>query len=152
MLTIRFTDLVGCAVPIRQAAMGAVLPPERAAAVSNAGGLDMVGTALVVAQGGGGHVRGTVGVLAPLGEALDAFDVPVLAAGGIGTGRALAAVPAAGTGGASLGGGGATPTARRPGTLGFATRSQRRRSAAAPRRRHRQAPRGGGSPRWLRDR
>src|SRR5205823_4754673 len=50
------------------------------------------GCDLVVAQGveAGGHVRGTIGLLALLGEVLDAVEVPVLAAGGIGTGRALA--------------------------------------------------------------
>ena len=195
-----FTELVGCTVPIQQAAMGAVSPPALAAAVSNAGGLGMVGTArwggrtlgnldrlldeaqaltdrpfgvnfvvsdphmestepgclalaarrarlveffwrlpdpamietvheqgalvswqvgspaeavaaaeagadLIVAQGigAGGHVRGTVGVLALLDEVLEAVDVPVLAAGGIGTGRALAAVLAAGAAGARMG-------------------------------------------------
>ncbi len=45
MLTTRFTELVGCAVPIQQAGMGAVSPPELAAAVSNAGALGMLGTA-----------------------------------------------------------------------------------------------------------
>src|SRR5215468_120031 len=45
MLTTRFTELIGCSVPIQQAGMGAVAPPELAAAVSNAGGLGMVGTA-----------------------------------------------------------------------------------------------------------
>jgi len=53
--------------------------------------------------GRGGHVRGTVGVLALLDEVLDAVEVPVLAAGGIGTGRALAAVLAAGADGARMG-------------------------------------------------
>jgi len=200
MLATRFTELVGCTVPIQQAGMGAVSPPELAAAVSNAGGLGMVGTArwggrtlpalerliddvrartdrpfgvnfvvsdrhmestdpgcfalaarrarvveffwgwpdlalvetvheqgalvswqvgskeeavaaaeagadLIIAQGvgAGGHVRGTVGVLALLDEVLDAVDVPVLAAGGIGTGRTLAAVLAAGAAGARMG-------------------------------------------------
>ena len=200
VLITRFTELVGCAVPIQQAGMGAVSPPELAAAVSDAGGLGMVGTArwggrqlpalerllddvltltdrpfgvnfvvsdphlvntdpacfalaarrarvveffwrwpdpalvetvheqgalvswqvgskgeavaaaeagvdFIVAQGfgAGGHVRGTVGVLALLGEVLDAVDVPVLAAGGIGDGRALAAVLAAGAAGARIG-------------------------------------------------
>ncbi len=32
MLSTRFTALVGCAVPIQQAGMGAVAPPELAAA------------------------------------------------------------------------------------------------------------------------
>jgi enoyl-[acyl-carrier protein] reductase II len=200
MLTTRFTELVGCAVPIQQAGMGAASPPGLAAAVSNAGGLGMVGTAragagtvlaltalldevealtdqpygvnflirpeilpsidpgcfalaarrarvveffwnwpdpkqvdvvhaqgalvnwqvgskeeavaaqeagvdLIVAQGSGagGHVRGTIGVLALLDEVLDAVDVPVLGAGGIGSGRGLAAVLAAGADGARIG-------------------------------------------------
>src|SRR6266849_6435771 len=38
MLATRFTELVGCSVPIQQAGMGAVAPPELAAAVSEAGG------------------------------------------------------------------------------------------------------------------
>lgn len=200
MLTTRFTELIGCTVPIQQAGMGAVSPPALVAAVSNAGGLGMLGTArwgartlpalealldevdartdhpfgvnfivapellestdpgcfelaarrarlveffygwpdpalveivhaqgalvnwqvgfheealaaanagcdLIVAQGigAGGHVRGAIGVLALLDEVLDTVDLPVLAAGGIGTGRALAAVLAAGAAGARIG-------------------------------------------------
>lgn len=200
MLATRFTELVGCAVPIQQAGMGAASPPALAAAVSNAGGLGMVGTAragadtalaltalldevealtdkpygvnfliapeflpdidpacfvlaarrarvveffwnwpdptlveavhehgalvnwqvgskaeavaaaeagadLIVAQGvgAGGHVRGTVGLLALLDAVLPVVAVPVLAAGGIGSGRALAAVLAAGADGARVG-------------------------------------------------
>src|SRR2546430_9013961 len=45
MLRTRFTELIGCAVPLQQAGMGAVAPPELAAAVSEAGGLGMLGTA-----------------------------------------------------------------------------------------------------------
>jgi NAD(P)H-dependent flavin oxidoreductase YrpB (nitropropane dioxygenase family) len=195
MIATRFTELVGCAVPIQQAGMGSVAPPELAAAVSEAGGLGMLGTAraglstamlagmldrlralttkpfgvnfivsplhlgggpnrppldlqcieiatpmarvveffygepesrvvdmahaggalagwqvgsreeaiaavragcdFVIAQGveAGGHLRGTIGTLAVLGEVLDAVGVPVLAAGGIGTARAMAAAP-----------------------------------------------------------
>src|SRR4051794_18526959 len=65
----------------------------------------VAGADLIVAQGvgAGGHVRGTIGVLALLDEVLEAVDVPVLAAGGIGTGRALAAVLAAGADGARVG-------------------------------------------------
>jgi len=199
MITTRFTELVGCSVPIQQAGMGAAAPPELAAAVSNAGGLGMIGAAqvgvtattlgqrldrahalteqpfgvnfiitepvelndyelfdlaaraarvvelflysppdrrlfdmihmrgaliscqvgsrdeavaavaagcdLIVAQcvEAGGHVRGTVGMLALLDEVLDAVEVPVLAAGGVGSGRALAAVLAAGADGARVG-------------------------------------------------
>ena len=38
----RFTDLVGCEVPIQQAGMGGASTPELAAAVSSAGGLGML--------------------------------------------------------------------------------------------------------------
>jgi nitronate monooxygenase len=200
MLTTRFTELVGCTVPIQQAGMGAASSPELAAAVSNAGGLGMISSArwggrrlpnlerlidqtqalttrpfgvnfivapelmentepgcfalaarrarlvdffwgwpdpglvetvhaegalvswqvgsreeavaaakagvdIVIAQGlgAGGHVRGRSGVLALLDEVLDAVGVPVLAAGGIGSGRVLAAVLAAGADGARMG-------------------------------------------------
>src|SRR5207249_7549168 len=63
------------------------------------------GCDFIVAQGieAGGHVRGTIGLLALLGEVLDAVDVPVLAAGGIGTGRAVAAALAAGASGVRVG-------------------------------------------------
>lgn len=56
------------------------------------------GCDLVVAQGieAGGHVRGTFSLLALLDEVLEAVDVPVIAAGGISGGRAMAAVLAAG--------------------------------------------------------
>ena len=56
------------------------------------------GCDVVVAQGteAGGHVRGTTGLLPLLGAVLDAVDVPVAAAGGIGTPRAMAAALAAG--------------------------------------------------------
>ncbi len=52
----------------------------------------------VVAQGieAGGHVRGRIGLLALLSQVLDSVDVPVIAAGGIGTGRTMAAALAAG--------------------------------------------------------
>lgn len=196
MLTTRFTQLLGCSVPIQQAGMGDLARPRLAAAIANAGGLGMVGVygislsalintldqlraqtagaiganfimrfvepteakayiaaaatrvnvveffysepdpALVeivhtagglacwqvgsraeaeaaaqagcdfiIAQGieAGGHVRGTIGLLPLLGQVLDAVDVPVLAAGGIGTGRALAAVLAAGADGVRMG-------------------------------------------------
>ena len=200
MLATRFTELVGCGVPIQQAGMGAASPPALAAAVSNASALGMLGTAragfgsvptlatlldevealtdqpygvnfliapefvadidpecfalaarrarvveffwnwpdralvatvhehgalvswqvgsvveavaaaeagvdLVIAQGSGagGHVRGRVSTLTVLDAVLEAVDVPVLAAGGIGSGRTLAAVLAAGADGARVG-------------------------------------------------
>ena len=42
MLATRFTELVGCRVPIQQAAMGTLAKPRLAAAVANAGGLGSV--------------------------------------------------------------------------------------------------------------
>ena len=42
MLSTRFTRLVGCSVPVQQAAMGPVNTVELAAAVSDAGGLGMI--------------------------------------------------------------------------------------------------------------
>jgi nitronate monooxygenase len=205
MITTRFTELVGCTIPIQQAGMGAVSPPELAAAVSEAGGLGMLGMAhpgltaaslanrldrlsaltdkpfgvnfivapgflngtstrppldlkcieiaartakvveffygaperrlvdmvhaggalaswqvgsreeaiaaakagcdFVIAQGAeaGGHIRGTSPAMTLLGEVISAIDVPVLAAGGIGTGRAMAAALAAGADGVRVG-------------------------------------------------
>jgi NAD(P)H-dependent flavin oxidoreductase YrpB (nitropropane dioxygenase family) len=205
VISTRFTELLGCTVPVQQAGMGALAPPELAAAVSEAGGLGMLGTAraglspatlaplldqtrartsrpfgvnflvspahrlglygrppldieciamaaqaariveffygdpdpklveivhrggalacwqvgsrdealaaaqagcdLVVAQGveAGGHVRGTVSLMALLAEVLDVVAVPVLAAGGIGSPRAFAAALAAGADGVRVG-------------------------------------------------
>src|SRR5205807_2215219 len=62
------------------------------------------GCDFIIAQGieAGGHIRGKIGVLALLSEVLDAVDIPVLAAGGIGSGRSLAAVLAAGAAGARV--------------------------------------------------
>jgi nitronate monooxygenase len=63
------------------------------------------GCDVVVVQGieAGGHVRGHGALLALLSAVLDVTDLPVLAAGGIGDGRALAAVLAAGADGARIG-------------------------------------------------
>ncbi|RWA21063.1 hypothetical protein MBRU_15255 [Mycolicibacterium brumae DSM 44177] len=63
------------------------------------------GVDVLVARGaeGGGHGEPRIGTLPLLAEVLDAVDVPVLAAGGVSTGRALAAVLAAGAAGAWLG-------------------------------------------------
>jgi len=56
------------------------------------------GCDFVVAQGqeAGGHVRGRLGLLSLLDEVLGALSVPVVAAGGIATPRAMAAALAAG--------------------------------------------------------
>ncbi len=196
MLKTRFTDLVGCAVPVQQAPIGGLATPRLASAVAGAGALGMVGGTgwppaqlterleelraqtsgcfgvnfimdladpetirqcvhiaatrarvidfffgwpdaalvdighaggaavawqvgsrdealaaadagcdLIVAQGveAGGHLRGRLGLLALLSQVLASVDVPVLAAGGIGTGRAMAAALAAGAAGVRIG-------------------------------------------------
>lgn len=63
------------------------------------------GCQAVVAQGveAGGHVRGVTGLLPLLDLVLDAVEVPVVAAGGLGSGRAVAAVLAAGAAAARVG-------------------------------------------------
>ena len=66
---------------------------------------EQAGIDVLVARGGegGGHGRDDVGTLPLLQAVLDAVQVPVLAAGGIGTARGLAAVLAAGAAGAWVG-------------------------------------------------
>lgn len=63
------------------------------------------GVDVLIARGAeaGGHGTPRVGTLPLLAEVLDAVPVPVLAAGGISSGRALAAVLAAGAAGAWIG-------------------------------------------------
>ncbi len=63
------------------------------------------GIEVLVARGaeGGGHGQPTIGTLPLLEAVLDAVEVPVLAAGGIATGRGVAAVLAAGASGVWLG-------------------------------------------------
>jgi nitronate monooxygenase len=63
------------------------------------------GCDFVVAQGveAGGHIRGKLALLVLLDEVLDRIDVPVVAAGGIATGRAMAAALAAGASGVRVG-------------------------------------------------
>jgi nitronate monooxygenase len=66
---------------------------------------EQAGVDLLVARGGegGGHGRNDVATLPLLQAVLDAVQVPVLAAGGIGTARGVAAVLAAGAAGAWVG-------------------------------------------------
>lgn len=66
---------------------------------------EQAGCDLVVAQGteAGGHVRGATSLLPLLSQILDALRVPVVAAGGVATGRDLAAVLACGASGARIG-------------------------------------------------
>ncbi|MBU3870300.1 nitronate monooxygenase [Streptomyces sp. 4503] len=62
-LRTRFTELVGCTVPVQQAGMGWVSGVDLAAAVSEAGGLGMVGRGArrVAGRLGGGGTGGDPG-------------------------------------------------------------------------------------------
>jgi NAD(P)H-dependent flavin oxidoreductase YrpB (nitropropane dioxygenase family) len=66
---------------------------------------ERAGCDFIIAQGieAGGHLRGTLCLLPLLSEVLDRVRIPVLAAGGIGSARALSAVLAAGAAGARCG-------------------------------------------------
>src|SRR2546429_594350 len=85
----RFTRLVGCRLPIQSAPMAGVVSDAE----------------LPVVQGieAGGHPRGELGLLPLLEEVLAVATVPVVAAGGIGGPRAVAAVLAAGADAARAG-------------------------------------------------
>src|SRR2546425_867800 len=107
MITTRFTRMFGLDYPLMSAPMAMHSGGRLAAAVSKAGAREAVaaGPDIRVAQGNeaGGH-PGTMNPLPLLVSVLDAFpDIPVLASGGIASGRALAAVLAAGADGAWAG-------------------------------------------------
>ncbi len=86
-------------VPVLQAAGIAVA--TQVGTVDEARAAEQAGVDLVVARGGegGGHGRGDVATLPLLQEVLEAVRLPVLAAGGIGSARGVAAVLAAGAAG-----------------------------------------------------
>jgi NAD(P)H-dependent flavin oxidoreductase YrpB (nitropropane dioxygenase family) len=83
---------------IELAHRGGALVSWQVGSVEEAKGAERAGCDLVVAQGteAGGHVRGRVSLLPLVSAVLDAVKVPVIAAGGIGDGRAVAAALAAG--------------------------------------------------------
>jgi nitronate monooxygenase len=64
-----------------------------------------VGCDIIVAQGieAGGHIRGKLGLVTVLNEIAGSIDAPVLAAGGIGSGRAMAAALTTGASGVRVG-------------------------------------------------
>jgi nitronate monooxygenase len=73
--------------------------------VTEAVAAEKAGCDFIIAQGieAGGHIRGTLGLLPLLTQVLDKVSIPVLAAGGIGSGRSMAAVMAAGASGVRMG-------------------------------------------------
>ena len=84
---------------------GGALASWQVGSLDEARAAQEAGCDLIVAQGveAGGHVRGDVALLPLLDMVLEAVEVPVLAAGGIGSARAMAAVLAAGAAGARVG-------------------------------------------------
>jgi nitronate monooxygenase len=84
---------------------GGALVSWQVGSVEEAVAAEAVGCDFVVAQGveAGGHVRGRIGVLALLDAVLDSVGVPVLAAGGVGSVRGVAAALAAGADGVRVG-------------------------------------------------
>jgi len=90
---------------VRQAAEHGAIVGWQVGSVAEAQAAERAGCAFVIAQGteAGGHVRGRDSILAVLPDVLEAVRIPVVAAGGIGSARDLAAVLAFGAGAARLG-------------------------------------------------
>lgn len=84
---------------------GGALASWQVGSCDEARAAERAGCDLVVVQGteAGGHVRGQSSLLPLLAQVLDAVRIPVLAAGGIASARALAAVLACGAAGARMG-------------------------------------------------
>jgi len=83
---------------VERAHRGGALAAWQVGSVEEARAAQDAGCDLIAVQGveAGGHLRGTRPLLPLLGDVLDAVTVPVVAAGGIATGRAMAAALAAG--------------------------------------------------------
>jgi nitronate monooxygenase len=84
---------------------GGALASWQVGSAGEAAAAERAGCDFVIAQGieAGGHIRGTLGLIPLLSQVLGEVAIPVLAAGGIGSARALAAVLAAGAAGARCG-------------------------------------------------
>lgn len=90
---------------VEAAHSGGALVSWQVGSVTEAEAAVDAGADLIVVQGteAGGHIRGQSPLLPLLSAVLERVSVPVLAAGGIGDGRALAAVLAAGAAGVRVG-------------------------------------------------
>ena len=90
---------------VKQVHDAGALASWQVGSVAEAVAAEKAGCDFVIAQGNeaGGHIRGTLAMLPLLAQVLDKVSVPVLAAGGIGSGRSIAAVLAAGAAGARMG-------------------------------------------------
>lgn len=84
---------------------GGALAAWQVGSLAEAQAAEAAGCDFIVAQGveGGGHIRGIIGLYALLDQVLPVVKIPVVAAGGIGTGRAMAAALAAGADGVRVG-------------------------------------------------
>jgi nitronate monooxygenase len=91
--------------PVRRARAAGKVVTTQVGNVDEARRAEEAGVDFVVARGreGGGHGRDDLGTLPLLQLVLDAVDVPVVAAGGIGTARGMAAVLSAGAVGGWVG-------------------------------------------------
>jgi nitronate monooxygenase len=102
MVAISFGDITEHVAPLHDAG---IVVAAQAGNLDEALAADAIGVDIIVARGaeGGGHGRNEIATLPLLQQILDAVDTPVLAAGGIGTRRGLAAVLAAGAEGGWIG-------------------------------------------------
>jgi len=90
---------------VRRVHDGGALAAWQVGSLTEARAAAEAGCDFIVAQGteAGGHVRGQVSLLPLLDAVLNAVDIPVVAAGGIGTARGMDAVLAAGASGVRVG-------------------------------------------------
>jgi nitronate monooxygenase len=102
LVSVSFGDV---AAPVRRLREAGITVAVQAGTLDEAMRAQRAGADLIVARGAeaGGHGRNAVGTLPLLQTVLERATVPVLAAGGIGTARGLAAVLAAGAVGAWVG-------------------------------------------------
>src|SRR5438094_349422 len=90
---------------VRRVHAAGALASWQVGSAAEAKAAEAAGCDFIIAQGieAGGHIRGRLGLLPLLSEVLDRVSVPVLAAGGIGSARSVAAVLAAGAAGVRVG-------------------------------------------------
>lgn len=102
MVAISFGEITEHVAPLHDAG---IVVAGQVGNLDEALAADAVGVDIIVARGGegGGHGRNEIATLPLLQLVLEAVDTPVLAAGGIGTHRGLAAVLAAGAQGGWIG-------------------------------------------------
>ncbi len=102
LVSVSFGDYRAAAGRLREAGIAVA---TQVGTLAEARAARSVGVDVLVARGleGGGHGRGEVATLPLLQAVLEEMDLPVLAAGGIGSARGLAAVLAAGAEGAWVG-------------------------------------------------